>query len=263
MAAQLEAVSTAMNERVAIVTFVPAADGTISNRGAALLAETVAELIADENVGAIILSSEAPGVFIRHAKVAQIVRAAGALARGEVDEAAFTGSPFARLCNLLDRTPKPVIAAIDGICMGGGFEIALACTMRIASPKVSHIGLPEIRIGIPPGAGGPQRLARLIGAHSARLFALQGRTIDAAEAERLGVIDRMEADVLVAAVEVARDIASRDPAVVSELMQQMRPDDAAEIEANLIGFARCLRRPAASKAMVAFLASGTALETLP
>lgn len=263
MGARLEAVSTERDGRVAVIAFLPAADGTISNKGAALLANGIETLIADEGVGAIIVKGAAPGVFIRHANVAQIVRAAEALARGEVDEAAFAGSPFARLCAMLDQSPKPVIAAIGGVCMGGGFEIALACTMRIASPDVTHVGLPEIRIGIPPGAGGPQRLARLIGAHRARLFALQGLTVDAAKAERLGVIDLVASDPLAAATEAARGFASRDPGVVAELMRQMRADDAALIEDNLLGFARCLRQAPASEAMSAFLASGAGLETLP
>lgn len=263
MSAPIEAVETSREGRVAILSFAPALDGTISNKGAALLGEAVEAAISDEEVGAIVLTGKMAGIFIRHANVAQIVRAAEALAAGQVGEDAFTVSPFARLCALLDRSPKPVIVAIDGLCMGGGFEIALACTMRIASPAAVHIGLPEIRIGIPPGAGGPQRLARLVGKHRARLFALGGQTVDAAEALRLGLIDGVESDVLAAAVREAARFASRPTAIVAELMQQMRTPDEADIDANLRGFARSLLVPRTREMLADFVASGANIEDRP
>lgn len=260
MSARLEAVSTTRNGRVAIVAFLPAEDGTISNKGAALLTAALDKAIADADTRAVVLTGKAPGTFIRHANVAQIARAADAVARGDVGEEAFASSPFAKLCSLLDRSPKPVVAAINGPCMGGGFEIALACTFRIASADVAHIGLPEIRIGIPPGAGGPQRLARLIGEHRSRMFSLQGRTVDAAEAERLGLVDAVAADALAAAIDEASSIAARSPAAVEELMRQFRPRDEAAIDANLRGFAQALVAPGTREALAEFLASGEPLE---
>lgn len=263
MSSGLEAVAVSREGRVAIVTFQPAEDGTISNKGAALLVRAVGQEISDEGIGAIVLTGKTPGVFIRHANVAQIGRAAKALAEGQIDEDAFVASPFARLCHLLDEAPKPVIAAINGPCMGGGFEIALACTMRIAAPAATHIGLPEIRIGIPPGAGGPQRLARLIGERRALLFALAGRTVDAAEAARLGIVDAVGADALKTAMREGAAMASRPAIVVEELMRQLRARDGDAIDANLRGFARCLLAPGTRDALDAFVSAGTKIEDTP
>lgn len=225
---------------VAIVTFHPARDGTISNKGAAALARIIEVELANAATRAIILTGAQAGVFIRHANLAQIARAAEAVASGNASEADFAGSPFATLGAMLDAANKPVIAAINGDCMGGGFEIALACTMRIAAASVRSIGLPEIRIGIPPGAGGPQRLARLVGAHRARLFTLEGRVANASGALALGLVDGVADDALAEAIMHAEAFADRSTTAVAEIMRQMCPSDAELIQNNIKGFARIL-----------------------
>jgi enoyl-CoA hydratase/carnithine racemase len=155
-----------------------------------------------------------------------------------------------------------VIAAINGTCMGGGLEIALACTMRIASPLVDKIGLPEIRLGIPPGAGGPQRLARLMGAHRARLFVLEGRVTDAATALALGIIDEVADDALERAASYGAGFARRSPTVVAEILRQTRAKDADDVAENALGFARCLAEAGSGPALRAVSESGADIDSL-
>lgn len=95
-----------------------------------------------------------------------------------------------RLMCALEALPAPVIAAVDGLAFGGGFELALACDVILATPR-SSFGLPEAKLGLMPGWGGTQRLPRLIGAHNARHLILSGDTIDATEAQRLGIAQRL------------------------------------------------------------------------
>ncbi len=234
-----EAVAVDLADEAAVVRFMPAGDGTISNRGAALLGDALTRLLEDSAVRAIVITGAVDGIFIRHANLGQIVRAARALEQG-ADRNAFLDSPFSRLGKLLDAAEKPVIAAINGACMGGGLEIALACTMRIAQRGVTAIGLPETRLGIPPGAGGPQRLARLIGTHRARLFVLEGRVIDAVAAHDLGILDALAADPVAEALRHATRLNRAPAPVVAEIMRQMRPQDDSALDANLLGFADCL-----------------------
>ena len=88
----------------------------------------------------------------------------------------------------LDRLPIPSIAVIHGYAFGGGLELAMACTFRVATPK-AKMGLPEIKLGLIPGYGGTQRLPRLVGETRALEIILSGRTVDAAEAERIGLVN--------------------------------------------------------------------------
>jgi enoyl-CoA hydratase len=115
----------------------------------------------------------------------------------------------------IERLPKPVIAAINGFALGGGCELALACHIRIASEN-AQIGLPEVTLGIIPGYGGTQRMARLLGKGKALELILTGDRIGAAEAERIGLVNKVvPADQLMAtAEEMARKIATRGPLAV-------------------------------------------------
>jgi enoyl-CoA hydratase/carnithine racemase len=95
-----------------------------------------------------------------------------------------------RACRDLEAIPKPVVAAINGFALGGGCEVALACDLRFAAED-ARLGQPEIRLGIIPGAGGTQRLPRLVGLARARDLVLSGRQVDAAEALAIGLVDRV------------------------------------------------------------------------
>ena len=121
--------------------------------------------------------------------------------------------PF--LYDAIDRFPKPLIAMINGYCLGGGCELILACDIRIASEK-AQIGQPEINIGIIPGGGGSQRLPRLVGYGKAMQLILTGDRISAQEAHRIGLVDevvphdQLEAKTL----EIANTIAEKSPIAI-------------------------------------------------
>jgi len=121
--------------------------------------------------------------------------------------------PF--LYDAIDRFPKPLLAMINGYCLGGGCELILACDIRIASEK-AQLGQPEINIGIIPGGGGTQRLPRLVGYGKAMQLILTGERISAQEAHRIGLVDevvpheQLEAKTL----EIANTIAEKSPIAI-------------------------------------------------
>jgi len=106
----------------------------------------------------------------------------------------------------LDQLPMPSIALINGYAFGGGLELALACTFRLAAPS-ARLGFPEIKLGLIPGYGGTQRLPRLVGEARATELILTGRTVDAAEAERIGLVNHIvEGDLIEAGQAFARQM---------------------------------------------------------
>ena len=120
---------------------------------------------------------------------------------GQRDGAALGQRTFAKL----DALKIPSVAVINGFAFGGGLELAMACTLRVATPN-AKMGQPEIRLGLIPGYGGTQRLPRLIGQGAAMDMILTGRTIDAAEAHRLGLVNRViDGDALDGAIAYARE----------------------------------------------------------
>jgi enoyl-CoA hydratase len=106
------------------------------------------------------------------------------------DEARTIGGLFLDAFNAVAALPRPTIASISGFALGGGCELALACDFRIASTK-AKLGQPEILLGIIPGGGGTQRLARLVGASRAKDLIFSGRQVGAEEAHRIGLVDRV------------------------------------------------------------------------
>jgi len=127
----------------------------------------------------------------------------------------WQASGHASLYNAVDRFPKPIIAMINGYCLGGGCELAMACDIRVASEK-AQFGQPEINIGIIPGGGGSQRLPRLVGLGKALELILTGDRIPAAEAFRIGLVDAIvpHEELETRTMQLAEKIASKSPVAV-------------------------------------------------
>lgn len=98
------------------------------------------------------------------------------------------------LCDLIEAGPKPTVAAIRGVALGGGLEVAMACNARICGPK-TNLGLPELQLGIIPGFGGTQRLPRLVGLKKAVEMMLTSKPVKGAQAKKLGLVDAVCTDV--------------------------------------------------------------------
>lgn len=120
----------------------------------------------------------------------------------------------------LERCAKPVIAAVNGFALGGGCELALACHMRLASDN-AVLGLPEVKLGIIPGYGGTQRLARLVGQGRALELVLSARNVKADEAERIGLVNRVvpQAELLDEAMKLAETILKNGPLAVANAIE--------------------------------------------
>ncbi|WP_158817143.1 3-hydroxyacyl-CoA dehydrogenase NAD-binding domain-containing protein [Methylocapsa sp. S129] len=137
---------------------------------------------------------------------------------------------------IVEASGKPVVAAVHGTALGGGFELALACHARVLDPG-AIVGLPEVKLGLIPGAGGTQRLPRLIGVRAAIDLAASGRQVKADEALALGIADSLAAgDLRDSAIALARSLVGRPIRRLSELAPS--PFDRAEIDAALAGIAQ-------------------------
>jgi len=198
------------------------------------LLELVGRAEADENVRAIILTGGLEGKFITHYSVEELAQAAA-----DPAECARTfpelEAGFHRMLERITLMPKVVIAAINGDCMGGGFELALACDFRLAADGPYQIGLPEAVLGILPGGGGTQRLPRLIGRGRALEVMLFGNVYPPREAERLGMVNRVLAPetLMSFAMGWARTLAKRPPRSIAAIKRAVNLGADRDLEAGL------------------------------
>jgi enoyl-CoA hydratase len=154
------------------------------------LIELVGKAETDESIRAIILTGGIEGKFITHYSVDELADAAADPAEC-ARSFPLLEAGFHRLLDRIMLMPKAVIAAINGDCMGGGYELALSCDFRLAADGPYQIGLPEAVLGILPGGGGTQRLPRLIGRGRALEVMLFGNVYHPREAERMGMVNRV------------------------------------------------------------------------
>ncbi|MFH0750919.1 MAG: enoyl-CoA hydratase-related protein [Chloroflexota bacterium] len=178
------------------------------------LAEVVEALDADQTCGAIVIAGAGTRAFAAGADVAELAT--------QTAESLAT-SPGFRGWDRVAAVATPTIAAVRGFALGGGAELALACDMLVAGDDATF-GQPEINLGIIPGAGGTQRLARAIGKARAMELVLTGRRVSATEADRLGFVTRVvpAAETLGAALDLAADVAAQPAEAVRAAVAAVR-----------------------------------------
>jgi enoyl-CoA hydratase len=208
----------------------------------ALNAQTVQEIYEafqkaydDDSVKAVIVTGAGDKAFVAGADINELAKKTPITGK-------TTSERGQMVLSFIERFPKPVIAAINGFALGGGCELALACHIRIASDK-AQIGLPEVTLGIIPGYGGTQRMARLLGKGKALELICTGDRIPAAEAERIGLVNKVvpAEQLMSTAEEMARKIMSRGPlairAAIEAVMRgsEMPFEEGQFLEATLFG----------------------------
>lgn len=160
----------------------------------------------DETVRGIVVTGTGPKAFAAGADISEV--AAWTLADG-------LAAPMQRLYDRIQNSPKPTLAALNGAALGGGLELAMSCDIRIAADHAS-MGLPEVGLGVLPGAGGTQRLSRLVGPGRALEMILTGRALTAEQAEQYGLVTTVvpAAELLPTAAEIMATILSKGPLAV-------------------------------------------------
>jgi enoyl-CoA hydratase len=176
------------------------------------LSETFKQLAGDSELRALILTGTGPA-FCAGTDIGELADADQAAGRSISERGQ-------KLCERIERFPAPVIAAVNGIAAGGGCELALACHLRIASSEATF-SLPETRLGVFPGYGGTQRLAREIGQGRALEMMLTGKTITAQEALDLGLVNRLATptDLMADAKSLAEEISQMAPLAIRTCLQ--------------------------------------------
>lgn len=218
--------SVARERQVAVVRFDNPPHGYMDALTVDILDEVSRELVADDDVRAIVFTGALDGVFIQHYDVAELNTLGKGLRQRGLKFSEARLAPERTLDHVFERletAPKAVIAAINGNAMGGGFEFCLACDLRIAQKGPYSLGLPEINIGILPGGGGTQRLARLLGPARTLELVLRGRTVDPDEAARLGMVhEAVDSPVLDRAMAIAHELAGKSALAVRHIKRLIR-----------------------------------------
>jgi enoyl-CoA hydratase len=199
------------------------------------LGEVVSRVENDRAIRGMILTGTGPKAFVAGADIGEIA------AQGPIEGKARS-LEGQRVFRRLERCGKPVIAAVNGFALGGGCELAMACHLRVASEQ-ARFGQPEVKLGIGPGYGGTVRLPRLVGRGRALELLLTGQMIDAQEAYRIGLVNRVvPADRLMNETEqILRSILENGPLAVRACLEAVDTgldvgvDEALLLEANLFG----------------------------
>lgn len=223
------------------------------------LKDLVEKIAADKTVGVVIVTGSGEKSFVAGADISQMQPMSALEGRqwGRFSQGVF---------NAIENLPQPVIAAVNGYALGGGCELAMCCDMRIASEK-AKFGQPEVLLGVVPGFAGTQRLPRLVGKGRAKELLFTGNQIDAAEAYRIGLVNKVvpAEQLMDVAKEWAKIILSRGPvavqlckAAVNEGMD-MDFESGQAYESEVFGL--CFATQDQSEGMAAFVEKRKALFT--
>ena len=251
MSQTYETILVERRERVAIITINrPEKRNALNIQTRAEGAAVLDELRSDDDVRVVVFTGAGDKAFIAGADIAEFAQRTAITQREVMLERG--------LFNAVDTFPKPVIAMVNGYCLGGGCELALACDIRVASDKASF-GQPEINLGIIPGGGGTQRLTRLVGEGKAMEMILSGEIINADEAFRIGMVNHVvPADQLeTRTMEIANRIAEKSPIALRlakeavKLASRSNLDEGLRREVDL--FALCFSSEDKDEGVKAFL----------
>jgi len=221
---------------IAYITFNrPKVLNALNNKTIDELRQALVDARDDGAVRVLILTGAGEKAFVAGADISELAQ------RTPVDGKEFSVSGQ-RVAHLLETMGKPSICAINGFALGGGCELALCCSIRIAS-RTAKLGQPEVKLGIIPGFGGSQRLARLCGKGVAHELCLTGEMISAEEAQRIGLVNRVyePAELLPAAEAMAKKIIASAPLAVKYTMEaiergiEMPQEEGLFLEATLFG----------------------------
>ncbi|MGD0426660.1 MAG: enoyl-CoA hydratase-related protein [Candidatus Acidiferrales bacterium] len=225
-----------VNEKIARITFNrPNVLNALNRKTMDELGDCLKKVRADDDIRVLILTGAGEKAFIAGADINELSQQTPVVGR----EYTLYGQ---EIVHRLETLGKPVIAAINGFALGGGCELALACTLRIAS-RNAKLGQPEVKLGIIPGYGGSQRLPRLCGKGVAHELILTGEMISAEEALRIGLVNRVveSSDLLATAEAIAKKIIANAPLAVKYALEavehgmEMPQEEGLYLEATLFG----------------------------
>jgi enoyl-CoA hydratase len=231
-------------EGIAFVTINrPAVRNALNTATLEELRETFSQIRNDDAVHVAILTGAGDKAFVAGADINELATLAPVAGK----DYSLAGQA---VFDSIERLGKPVIAAVNGFALGGGCELAMACTFRIASER-AVFGQPEVKLGIIPGYGGTQRLARLVGRGYAAQMMVTGEMINAAEALRIGLVNKVVApeELMPAAEEIAKKVIANAPLAVKFSLDSL--ERGMEYEAILFGL--CCATEDMKEGMKAFL----------
>jgi enoyl-CoA hydratase len=215
------------------------------------LRDALDDASADEEIRVVVLTGAGEKAFAAGADIKY-------MSSLDVAQAKEWGALGHDCTRLLETIPQPTIAAVNGFALGGGCELALACDFRYAS-SAARLGQPEINLGIIPGWGGTQRLARVCGVGVAKELILTGRLVDAEEALRIGLVNAVyePGELLEKTLETARLLASKSPvalaAAKAAINRALGGDHAANLEAEADAFGNLFSSEDAKEGLTAFI----------
>lgn len=215
--ADAQFIKISKEEGIGIITIDRPPVNALSKQVMEELGNVIDSVRADADVKAVIITGGGSLAFVAGADINEIAELRSS------QEAEAIAARGQAIINKIEDMQKPVICAINGVCLGGGNELAMACHIRIAGDR-ARFGQPEITLGIIPGFGGTQRLPRLVGVSKAIELILTGDMINAQEAYRIGLIDKVvpQEEVLKYAKDVARKLASKGKAAVELALKAIK-----------------------------------------
>lgn len=244
-----DAVRVETSDGIAVVTVDNPPVNALADAVLEGLGDAAAMLAADREVRAVVLTGAGDKAFMAGADLAEFKRLLDG--NGSIEEHVGLSR---RSLERVESLPQPVVAAVQAAAMGGGLEVALVCDLIVADPQ-ARLGLPEVRLGLMPGAGGTYRLPRRIGAGPARELLLLGRAIDAAEAHRLGLVNRVSAPgaALSEAIELATRLAALPARAVTSIKRVLAADQGPALDLERSAFLELFRTDDVREGVAAFI----------